>query len=42
LRTGAEIGQWIAMSPAQQWQLIAELAERRQRQSAADEQAPAV
>jgi predicted Fe-S protein YdhL (DUF1289 family) len=31
LRTGAEIGQWMAMSPAQQWQLIAELARRRGR-----------
>src|ERR1700744_2820270 len=30
LRTGTEIGQWIGMSPAQQWQLIAELAQRRQ------------
>ena len=30
LRTGAEIGRWMAMSPAQQWQLIAELAQRRQ------------
>ena len=29
LRTGAEIGQWTAMSPAQQWRLIAELAHRR-------------
>jgi uncharacterized protein len=31
LRTAAEIGAWISMSPAQQWQLIAELAQRRQR-----------
>jgi uncharacterized protein len=30
LRTGAEIGQWMAMSPAQQWRLITELAQRRQ------------
>jgi hypothetical protein len=30
LRTVTEIGQWTAMSPAQQWQLIAELAQRRQ------------
>ena len=29
LRTGTEIGQWLSMSPAQQWQLIAELAQRR-------------
>ena len=31
LRTGVEIGNWMAMSPAQQWQLIAELAQRRER-----------
>jgi uncharacterized protein len=31
LRTGAEIGRWMSMSPAEQWQLIAELAERRKR-----------
>jgi len=31
LRTAAEIGAWTSMSPAQQWQLIAELTERRQR-----------
>jgi predicted Fe-S protein YdhL (DUF1289 family) len=30
LRTGAEIERWISMSPAQQWELIAELAGRRQ------------
>jgi len=30
LRTAAEIGEWISMSPARQWQLIAELARRRQ------------
>jgi len=30
LRTGAEIGEWLSMSPARQWQLIAELAQRRQ------------
>jgi hypothetical protein len=29
LRTGAEIGRWMSMSPAEQWQLLAELAERR-------------
>jgi uncharacterized protein len=29
LRTGAEIGQWISMTPAQQWRLIAELQQRR-------------
>jgi len=29
LRTGAEIGAWISMSPAQQWALIAELERRR-------------
>jgi hypothetical protein len=31
LRTAAEIGAWISLSPAQQWHLIAELARRRQR-----------
>ena len=31
LRTGAEIGAWMSMSPAQQWQLITELTQRRQR-----------
>ncbi|MFZ0009605.1 MAG: DUF1289 domain-containing protein [Steroidobacteraceae bacterium] len=31
LRTGAEIGRWMSMSPAEQWRLIAELAERRKR-----------
>jgi predicted Fe-S protein YdhL (DUF1289 family) len=25
-----EIGQWLSMSPAQQWQLIADLEHRRQ------------
>jgi len=30
LRTAGEIGEWISMSPARQWQLIAELAKRRQ------------
>jgi len=30
LRTGAEIGEWMYMSPAQQWALIAELARRKQ------------
>jgi predicted Fe-S protein YdhL (DUF1289 family) len=30
LRTGAEIGAWISMTAAQQWQLIAELARRRE------------
>jgi len=29
LRTGDEIGRWMSMSPAEQWQLLAELAERR-------------
>ena len=29
LRTGAEIGRWLAMSGEEQWRLIAELAERR-------------
>jgi predicted Fe-S protein YdhL (DUF1289 family) len=29
LRTGDEIGRWQAMSAAEQWQLLAELAERR-------------
>jgi predicted Fe-S protein YdhL (DUF1289 family) len=29
LRTGAEIGRWLAMSAAEQWRLIAELEERR-------------
>jgi predicted Fe-S protein YdhL (DUF1289 family) len=29
LRTGAEIERWPAMSPAQQWQLLAVLEERR-------------
>ena len=29
LRTGEEIGRWMAMSPAEQWQLLAVLAERR-------------
>jgi len=29
LRTGTEIGRWLAMSAAEQWQLIAELEERR-------------
>jgi len=32
LRTGTEIGRWLAMSPAEQWRLIAELAQRRQQQ----------
>jgi predicted Fe-S protein YdhL (DUF1289 family) len=31
LRTAAEIGDWISMSPTQQWQLIEELARRRER-----------
>jgi predicted Fe-S protein YdhL (DUF1289 family) len=34
LRTGAEIGRWIAMSAAEQWALLAEL-ERRRRDRAA-------
>jgi predicted Fe-S protein YdhL (DUF1289 family) len=29
LRTGAEIGRWMSMSAAEQWQLIAELQNRR-------------
>jgi predicted Fe-S protein YdhL (DUF1289 family) len=29
LRTGAEIGRWLAMSAAEQWALIAELERRR-------------
>lgn len=29
LRTGPEIGRWLAMSAAEQWQLIAELQTRR-------------
>jgi len=29
LRTGEEIGRWLSMSAAEQWQLLAELAERR-------------
>jgi len=34
LRTGPEIGRWLAMSAAEQWRLIAELRTRRvQRQS---------
>jgi uncharacterized protein len=31
LRTGAEIARWMAMSPAEQWRLLAQLAERRKR-----------
>jgi predicted Fe-S protein YdhL (DUF1289 family) len=31
LRTGAEIGRWLSMSAAEQWQLIAELQIRWQR-----------
>jgi len=30
LRTGDEIGRWMSMSPAEQWQLLAKLAERRE------------
>jgi uncharacterized protein len=30
LRTGAEIGEWTSMTPAQQWRLIEELARRRE------------
>jgi uncharacterized protein len=30
-RTGEEIGRWMSMSPAEQWRLIAALAERRKR-----------
>lgn len=29
LRTGEEIGRWMTMSPAEQWQLCAELEQRR-------------
>jgi hypothetical protein len=29
LRTGEEIGRWMSMSPAQQWQLLRLLSERR-------------
>jgi predicted Fe-S protein YdhL (DUF1289 family) len=29
LRTGAEIGRWMSMSAAEQWQLIAQLRVRR-------------
>ena len=29
LRTGEEIGRWPSMSAGEQWQLLAELAERR-------------
>ena len=35
LRTGAEIGRWLSMSAAEQWQLIAELRSRRQRRQGA-------
>jgi predicted Fe-S protein YdhL (DUF1289 family) len=31
LRTGAEIGRWLSMSAAEQWQLIDELKVRRAR-----------
>jgi len=31
LRTGDEIARWLSMSAAQQWQLLAQLAERRKR-----------
>jgi len=30
LRTGEEIGHWLSMSPAEQWQLLEKLAARRQ------------
>ena len=29
LRTADEIARWLSMSPAEQWRLLAELAERR-------------
>ena len=29
LRTGAEIGRWLSMTAAEQWQLLAELQDRR-------------
>jgi uncharacterized protein len=31
LRTGDEIGRWMAMTASEQWQLLAVLAERRKR-----------
>jgi uncharacterized protein len=31
LRTGDEIARWLSMSAAEQWQLLAQLAERRKR-----------
>jgi uncharacterized protein len=31
LRSGAEIGRWLSMSATEQWQLLAELAERRRK-----------
>jgi predicted Fe-S protein YdhL (DUF1289 family) len=34
-RTGAEIGRWLSMTPAEQWQLIAELQHRRKRRAPA-------
>jgi hypothetical protein len=34
LRTGAEIGRWMAMSAAEQWALIADLQERRKLRAA--------
>lgn len=38
LRTGAEIGRWISMSAAEQWQLLEELrSRRRQRQTGSPE-----
>jgi predicted Fe-S protein YdhL (DUF1289 family) len=37
LRTGPEIGRWLAMSAAEQWQLIAELNARRARRDGVPE-----
>jgi uncharacterized protein len=34
LRTGAEIGRWMAMSAPEQWALITELQERRKQREA--------
>lgn len=40
LRTGAEIGRWLSMSAAEQWQLIAELQTRRKLRQPVSGQAP--
>ncbi len=34
LRTGEEIGQWMSLSAADQWRLIAELEQRRRARAA--------